>query len=596
MRTISTFSVIAVVATGLSVPGAAQAAGSGDDAPAGASVQASEIAGDTSQPMTRATSARASLTVSKFRLARSGRTATGKIAWDRKLLGKKNRFTVNLMAFQAAGSTPQKITGRQYSKYSKRMQTVHFKVSAKKAAKLKSSRVLVLTATQQRGARAKGAFDRSAMASAYLRNSARQGQSTASVRSVEPRFLGVVNVVMALTAGGIELSQEAKKNSKQKKPKVVASKSRSEGTVSVGANLRAAQAAGANLTGSVVLASNLAGANLQGANLSRMNLAGSNLRGANLRGANLAGVNLRGVDLTGVDLTGANLAGADLTGAILTGVIGAVLPQYISFAPLANINLSEATTVVAATGGGSGNPVEFASATTGTCTTGGENGSTVTLVAEGTCTIEATQAGNSGYLTAPAVTRSFAIMTPESCAAGGTCEPGDVGPGGGVVFYVDYDRPAGSRVFEMAPNGWSEDGADTVAMAGCSGVVIAGTSSVALGAGQANTAAIIAGCETPGIAARIASDYASATKSDWYLPSLGEMEALCTSLYPEVVGATACVAPEGATQPSGFTVGPYQTSSLLSATYGYAQDIPPMGVVGVNPRDYESPVRPIRSF
>lgn len=599
IRTISAISVVAVVATGVHPAGAAIAVGS----QSGAATSESAVPvlgidgedGDSSGLATRATSSQSNLKVSNFRVASSGRSVTGTVHWDRALLGKKNRFTVNLMAFTAAsGSTPKKIVGRQYASFSKNKQKIRLKVSSKKAAKLRTSRVLVLTATQQRGMRTKGSFDRSVAASAYLRNSVRQGVGATSVRAAEPRFFGAVFAVVGLVAAGIELSKKIREDTKKKKkPKVVAPKSKSPHTVAVGANLKGTQAKGADLKASVVIGSNLIGANLAGANLTRAILTGTDLKAADLRGANLAGVNLRGVDLTGANLTGANLAGADLTGAILTGVVGAVLPQYISFAPLANINLSERSTVVSATGGASGQPVVFASLTAGTCTTGGVNGSTVTFVSEGTCTIQATQAGNSKFLAAPGVTRSFAIMTAESCAAGGTCEPGDVGPGGGRVFYVDYERPAGSRVFEAAPNGWS-GGADPTATSGCLGTVIPGASGGGMGAGRENTAAIIAGCDTPGIAARLADQYVNESASDWYLPSIGEMEALCHDLYSQPAGPGVCTDEQA--PPTGFTAAPYQTSSQLSAAHVFIQYFPAIGSLNVGPRDFVSPVRPIRSF
>ena len=61
---------------------------------------------------------------------------------------------------------------------------------------------------------------------------------------------------------------------------------------------------------------------------------------------------------------------------------------------------------VAATGGGSGNPVTFASATSGVCTV---SGSTVSFMGAGTCTIDAHQAGNLNYTAAPTATQSFAV-------------------------------------------------------------------------------------------------------------------------------------------------------------------------------------------
>ena len=54
-------------------------------------------------------------------------------------------------------------------------------------------------------------------------------------------------------------------------------------------------------------------------------------------------------------------------------------------------------------------PVGFASTTPAVCATSGSTGATVTLLAVGTCTLTATQPGNSVYGAAPAVSRSFAV-------------------------------------------------------------------------------------------------------------------------------------------------------------------------------------------
>jgi len=64
------------------------------------------------------------------------------------------------------------------------------------------------------------------------------------------------------------------------------------------------------------------------------------------------------------------------------------------------------TGTVTATGGGSGNPVTFASATGGICSV---SGSTVTGIAVGTCTIAADQAGNANYTAAPQKTQNIAV-------------------------------------------------------------------------------------------------------------------------------------------------------------------------------------------
>ena len=83
-------------------------------------------------------------------------------------------------------------------------------------------------------------------------------------------------------------------------------------------------------------------------------------------------------------------------------------PQAIAFtstAPAAAV-VAGPTYTVAATGGGSGNPVLFTSGTPTTCSVAGN---VVSMLAVGTCTIKANQAGNSNYLSAPEATQSFQI-------------------------------------------------------------------------------------------------------------------------------------------------------------------------------------------
>jgi len=63
---------------------------------------------------------------------------------------------------------------------------------------------------------------------------------------------------------------------------------------------------------------------------------------------------------------------------------------------------------------------------------------------------------------------------------------------------------------------------------GCQGTDI--ITSIGIGQGINNTAAIVAGCATAGIAARIADDLSLNGFSDWFLPSLEELEFVYTYL------------------------------------------------------------------
>jgi len=85
------------------------------------------------------------------------------------------------------------------------------------------------------------------------------------------------------------------------------------------ADLADADLAGAKLAGAKLAYADLAGADLTGAILAYANLAYADLAGADLAGAYLAGANLAYADLAYADLTGADLAGANLAYADLAG-------------------------------------------------------------------------------------------------------------------------------------------------------------------------------------------------------------------------------------------------------------------------------------
>ncbi|HLY16683.1 MAG TPA: FG-GAP-like repeat-containing protein [Bryobacteraceae bacterium] len=79
--------------------------------------------------------------------------------------------------------------------------------------------------------------------------------------------------------------------------------------------------------------------------------------------------------------------------------------QTITFSGLSSRSYSPTPFTVSATAS-SGLPVSFASTTTATCTV---SGNSVTMVTVGTCTIKATQSGNTNYLAAAPVSQSFQI-------------------------------------------------------------------------------------------------------------------------------------------------------------------------------------------
>ena len=80
--------------------------------------------------------------------------------------------------------------------------------------------------------------------------------------------------------------------------------------------------------------------------------------------------------------------------------------QTITFGSLSDQPLGTAPFAVSATAS-SGLAVSFASLTESVCTV---SGSTVSVVSPGTCTIQATQAGNGSYAAATAVSQSFQVV------------------------------------------------------------------------------------------------------------------------------------------------------------------------------------------
>lgn len=111
------------------------------------------------------------------------------------------------------------------------------------------------------------------------------------------------------------------------------------------------------------------------------------------------------------------------------------------------------------------------------------------------------------------------------CANGGSCVVGDVGPGGGTVFYSARTVQPWGRYLEAASDSWNGP-ADDPNVAWCQVVDmrLAGTQTTGIGAGKANTAAMLGVC-TAGAAVE-AHAYTGGGKTDWYLPARDELRQL----------------------------------------------------------------------
>lgn len=218
----------------------------------------------------------------------------------------------------------------------------------------------------------------------------------------------------------------------------------------------------------------------------------------------------------------------------------------------------------------------------------------VTVLTAGTTTITVNQAAAGSYA-AGSVSKVLVVekgdqatlaAVPTTCALGGECAVGDVGPGGGTVIYVaNADFTSGAscgsncRYLEVAPATWNGgvSDADNQLAWGCPDVSVTGTGT-AIGAGFANTAAMANACATATSAAKVVRSSTSGRLSDWYIPSRDE--------------AAAVYAQRGII--SGYEASSaYWTSSQTSMTNALAQSGATVADAGKTTLNY---VRPIRAF
>jgi len=181
-----------------------------------------------------------------------------------------------------------------------------------------------------------------------------------------------------------------------------------------------------------------------------------------------------------------------------------------------------------------------------------------------------------------------------TCAQGGTCVVGNTGPGGGIVFYVQTaTATAPWRYLEAAPNTWS-GGVEDPSAKWCSVVdneapllSTGDTSAVhtltTIGSGFSNTRMMIGSCSFG--AANMAASYNGGGKSDWFLPSKGEL----LELYAQriIVG--------GFIPDNPPTRSPYHSSSEKSATVDWVK-LFATGFDGDGDKNANYYVRPVRAF
>lgn len=222
------------------------------------------------------------------------------------------------------------------------------------------------------------------------------------------------------------------------------------------------------------------------------------------------------------------------------------------------------------------------------------------------------------------VTLQSGVHIPIPCVDGGTCVLGEVGPGGGNIFYVSvggFDcgpsftstgSPTGGQChyLESAPKTWAGGTADVRKMwadvAVSTSVDISGISNDAtasltnFGLGYKNSIALVAYNSATTTAGPAARAYAGGSKNDWYLPASGELHQLIK--WAKGLGASDSSVCGGTgslnTAPAqGFITDDYYSSSEYNATLAWAEHPAACGT-SAREKDLNHTylIRPIRAF
>jgi phage baseplate assembly protein gpV len=118
-----------------------------------------------------------------------------------------------------------------------------------------------------------------------------------------------------------------------------------------------------------------------------------------------------------------------------------------------------------------------------------------------------------------------------------TYKVGDTGPGGGVIFFVDrYNEYSGFTYLEVAPVSTQVQTTWATNVNSNQATAVSGADSRALGAGYQNTLDIVAqtGNVAATCAAKYCADLVSGGQSDWYLPSISELQLIRNVVYNQM--------------------------------------------------------------
>jgi len=154
------------------------------------------------------------------------------------------------------------------------------------------------------------------------------------------------------------------------------------------------------------------------------------------------------------------------------------------------------------------------------------------------------------------------------CVYENSCSIGDIGPGGGIVFYDAGKRESWGRFLEIAPVNC--EGVGIPWRSGLGTIYSGQTAAIdrvmakKIGMGLTNTLQIVAKLKSSGTAAKFANDSVCGGLTDWFLPSKDELDVAYNVVAQNRVG--------GADSPIGnFNKGYYWTSSDYNNNTAWTQ-------------------------
>jgi hypothetical protein len=165
-----------------------------------------------------------------------------------------------------------------------------------------------------------------------------------------------------------------------------------------------------------------------------------------------------------------------------------------------------------------------------------------------------------------------ATLVNPSCSNAATpvCRVGDIGPGGGIVFYDAGKTESWGRYLEIAPQScegvrlpW-RPASKTNRVYETSGFAVTRLKTKFIGMGRLNTQEIVAAFGANSYAAKFADDLVCGGKDDWFLPAKDELDIAFNRLAQNRVGGND-------TPVGGFNKGYYWTSSIYDFKTAWTQ-------------------------